>query len=236
MSHEQIVAALEDVRAGNASATHVSELETYLINVLMDEGPAAVGAILLNLEGMDFALVDQQEDSPTTVIRSSHDHNALIVEVFAVEDIASISIIPEDADVAAPPPGHEWFYDRWAELIDADIDDPGSLDDPDRTVYLVASFEADVMNGGIGQYLANSEGAFAAATIEALKSIGARRTATCLENAARLKQADESWDELWVRADPDLDDITETLIADAEYLALLTATKFGEADDDETGR
>ena len=61
--------------------------------------------------------------------------------------------------------------------------------------------------------------------------MGASKTASCLRNAAALKLADESWGELWVRADSELDELTETLMAEDETLALLTATHFGKGGD-----
>ena len=179
---------------------------------------------------MKFTRVDAPEVAPNVVFRSGHDDNALLVEALAIEDIAAISITPEDSDGPALPEGHQWFYDRWNRL--ADVDEPGSLAEPDRSVYLVAFFEAEVMTGGIGQYFANTEGALVDETVAALDAVGAGKTAACLRNAAALKLADESWDDLWVRADSELDAITERLMAEDEHLALMTATHFGEAGDD----
>lgn len=232
MSPAQIVAALEAIRAGKQDAVRASEVEEYLVNLLLTGGTAAVGELLSNLEGMAFTRVDAPEVAPNVVFRSGHDDNALIVEALAVEDIAAISIAPEDSDGPEMPAGHDWFYDLWAKLADAGVDQPGSLDEPDRTVYLIASFEADVMNGGFGQYLSNTDGAFVEDTTAALEQVGADKTATLLGNAAALKLEDETWDELWVRADAELDAITEMLMASDEYLALQTAKFFGKAGDE----
>ena len=228
MSQAQIVVALEEIRAGKDNVAQVSGLEEYLLDLLLGGGTEAVGAILKSLEGMKFTLVDAPEVAPNVLFRSDHDENALIVEALAVDDIAAISIAAEDSDGPELPAGHQWFYDRWAHLVDDDIDAPASLEEPDRTVYLIASFEAEVMIGGMGQYLANTDGAFAEETIAALRAVGAGKTASCLSDAVAHKRADESWEDMWARADSELDAITETLMADEDYLAMMTARYFGK--------
>lgn len=232
MSHAQIVGALEEIRAGSDDSTRVSDLEMYLVDLLLSGGAAAVGAILLNLAGMKFSLLDAPEQAPNTIFRSDHEDNALIVEVFVAEDLAIVSITPEDGEVPELPTGHQWFYGVWERLIGDNIGDPLALAEPDRTIYLIASFEADIMNGGVGQYLSNTDGALVAETLGALQSVGAGKTMANLKRAAELKRQDESWDDLWGRAGRQLERIDEKLMADDEYLAMMTATFFGEAGDD----
>lgn len=228
LSQEQIVAALEEVRVGNEDPTSVSALENFLIDLLLAAGKEAVGALLLNLEGMNFLLLDAPQGEPNLVFRSDHKENALIVEVFAMDDLASISISAEDAEVPQLPAGHRWFYEVWENLIGEEVEEPLALSDPGRTVYLIASFEAQVMNGGLGQYLSNTDGAFLEETVDALKKVGAKRTASYLREAASLKLADETWDELWERAGSQLGKLDDNLMADDEYLAMKTASLFGE--------
>ena len=231
MSHAQVVAALEDIRAGTEDTARVSDLESYFIDLLLNGGTAAVGSILLNLEDMTFSLADLADAAPNTVFRSDHDDNALIVEVFVADDLAAVSITPEDGDVPPLPVGHQWFYGVWERLISDGVEDPLSLPEPDRTVYLVATLEADLMNGGIGQYLANTGGLFVDETLAALQKVDATKTMSYLRKAAGLKHEKESWDDLWERAGNQLNRIDEQLMADDEYLAMKTATFFGEGGD-----
>lgn len=231
MSHDQIVAALEHIRAGNEDVTRVSDLENYLVDLLLSSGTDAVASLLLSLEDMKFSVADAEETTPNTTFRSDHEDNALIVEVFAAEDLAAVSITPEQADVPQRPRGHQWFYGVWERLIGSSIEDPLSHAEPDRTVYLIASFEADVMNGGVGQYLSNTDGRFLDETLAALRKVGAAKTAAHLQRAAGLKRRDESWDDLWGRAGDQLSRIDGKLMADDEYLAMMTATFFDESDD-----
>jgi hypothetical protein len=232
MSHKHIVVALEEVRAGKQDVERVSDLENYLLDLLLNDGADAVGALLLNLEGMKFSLADAPKESPNLVFRSDHEDNALIIEVFASKDLASVSICPEKGEVPELPGGHKWFYGEWERLIGDEIADPLVLAEPDRTVYLIASFEADVMNGGIGQYLSNTSGRFVTETLDALKRVGANQTAEHLRKAAGLKRADENWDDLWERAGDQLGALDDRLMKDDEYLAMMTANLFGKNRED----
>jgi hypothetical protein len=52
-----------------------------------------------------------------------------------------------------------------------------------RIVYLVAMFDGEVVNGGFSQFFENSSGEHAAETLNALKGIGAVRSADLLQRA-----------------------------------------------------
>ena len=228
MLHDQIVAVLEEIRAGNGDPERVSDLEMCLIDLLLNEGEDAVGAFLLSLEGMKFTLIQEPSVQQITIFRSDHESNALLVEVFAAEDLASVSINPEQGEVPELPAGHQWFYGIWEKLIREEFKDSLIFSEPNRTVYLIASFEADVMNGGVGQYLSNTNGKFVDDTIEALNKVGATKTASHLHKASRLKIEDESWDEMWERTTKQLRQLDDQIMKDDEYLSMLTAVYFGE--------
>lgn len=229
MSHDEIVASLEEVRSGNTDPERVSSLENFLIDLLMSSGKDAVGTLLLGLEGMRFSVAETPEETPVLVFRSDHSDNALIVEVFAVEDIASISITPEKGEVPELPAGHRWFYGVWDQLIGKNVADPLALPEPERTVYLIASFEADVMNGGLGQYLSNTDGKFVEDTVAALEHVCAPKAAGYLRKAAAMKKQTESWDDLWERAGKQLSNLDSKYLNDhVEYIAMMTARHFGK--------
>ena len=203
-------------------------MENHLLGLLLSDGSDAVRALLLNLEGMKFSLLNAEEGVLNPVFRSDHQDNALIIELFSSQSLASVSICPEEGEVPELPPGHKWFYGVWERLIGEEVENPLTLPEPDRTVYLIASFEADVMNGGVGQYLSNTSGDFVEPTVDVLERAGAGKTASHLRKAAGLKRANESWDDLWERAGDQLGKLDDSLMEHDEYLAMLTADLFGK--------
>jgi uncharacterized protein DUF4375 len=65
-------------------------------------------------------------------------------------------------------------------------EDYRSLPRRDRYLWNISWFEAEVMNGGVDQYLYNSSGNHAIECLAALKVIGATRSHTLLEQACKL--------------------------------------------------
>ena len=71
------------------------------------------------------------------------------------------------------------FYRRLELLALGD----GALSPDDRLIQLIGEFEADVNNGGFGQYVSNKGAARAREAVECLSAIGARRTSRWLTSA-----------------------------------------------------
>lgn len=71
------------------------------------------------------------------------------------------------------------FYRRYEGLAPEDA----ALSPDDRLIRLVGEFEADVNNGGFGQYLGNKGEARARQALACLSVIGAKRTARWLSSA-----------------------------------------------------
>jgi len=105
------------------------------------------------------------------------------------------------AQAAAPPPLsrkhhlQQRFYDRFTEVGQRVYGAKRRVrvSPDDRLILLVGELEADVNNGGFDQYLLNKGRRRARAALEALRHIGARKTARMLETALR---PDVSRDEL----------------------------------------
>lgn len=90
------------------------------------------------------------------------------------------------------------FYRRYEAVALQD----GALPPHDRLIQLVGEFEADVNNGGFGQYLANKGEARAREALDCLAAIGAKRTARWLASAlagrggqAGLERLDQQFNE-----------------------------------------
>jgi hypothetical protein len=74
------------------------------------------------------------------------------------------------------------FYKRYESISPAG--EP--LSPTDRLIVLVGEFEADVNNGGFGQYLGNKGTERAKEALASLKAVGAKRTARWLSSALQL--------------------------------------------------
>jgi hypothetical protein len=76
------------------------------------------------------------------------------------------------------------FYDRYMAAVRiAHADPPGRLPRAERLILTIGEFEADVNNGGFGQFLFNKGRRRATETVRALKRIRAPKTAAMLASA-----------------------------------------------------
>jgi hypothetical protein len=64
------------------------------------------------------------------------------------------------------------------------------LSAPARLIFLVNSFDGEMLNGGIDQFFCNSSGNFAFETLAALKTLNAKISASILEDAIKLLSLD----------------------------------------------
>lgn len=206
-----------------------AELEQYLFDALITDGSDALIERLRHLPGFEF--MPQRDDDPTALVRLVSDRagRVIVVSIFETPDLTSISVDVEDTQVAAArfDPAQAWFYETWEAL--QSMTDPAvvrRLDPAARAVYLVALFEAELMNGGIGQYLANTDGVFLDSTIEHLQLIGAIRSAEVLSEAAQLIDPGETWSEVWQRQGTLLQTLDNRFLRAGEDLAGLTASCF----------
>lgn len=79
------------------------------------------------------------------------------------------------------------FYRRYELLALRD----GALPPDDRLIQLIGEFEADVNNGGFGQYLGNKDVARAREALAGLSAIGAKRTSRWLTSALENRKGED---------------------------------------------
>jgi hypothetical protein len=77
----------------------------------------------------------------------------------------------------------EAFYARYEKLIPINDSAAACLSQEDRLIFVIGEFEADVNNGGFGQYLDNKGLERPQEALRHLEAIGARRTARWLSSA-----------------------------------------------------
>ncbi len=214
---------------GRMTPTGRAELEQHLFDVLVTDGSDTLIARLRDLPGFEF--MPQRDDDPTALVQLVSDRagRVIVVSIFETPDLSSISVDVEDAETGATKldPAQAWFYQTWEAL--QSMTDPAvvkRLDPAARAVYLVGLFEAELMNGGIGQYLANTDGVYLDTTIEHLQLIGAIQSAEILSEAAQLIEPRQTWDDVCQRHARLLQQLDDRFLRAGEDLAGMTASCF----------
>ena len=229
LNEKEVASAFERIAKGEEGPDTRADLELYLLDELVANGADAVVQILQKIPTMGFALVESDVSPPNSRYQSSDEYGLVAVDICELEDLASINISRAQEDDGGPEqyPWHEWFYSVWASIQDlSDKTEIERLSDAERAVYYIALFEAQVMNGGLGQYLANTGGQFIDETIDCLTVVGASRTAAIVQKAKGLREKGETYDEIWETKTEQLERLDEELLAIAEDLGKLAADKY----------
>lgn len=219
-----------------------AEIEEYLLEYLMklyDSGEYNLTTLvtrLTSLPELNFT-TDKECDIPDTVkLLSSTENEVITVTASLSEYHASVNITCEPQNVMATgevslDPRHIAFYSEWEKLLHiTKAHELEELSDSEKAVYYIGLLESQVMNGGIGQYLANTEGEYVEQTIDCLQTIGAEKTCQVLKDAIALKQPSQTFDDVWDEQAELLAQLDQTFMEQSEDLAALTADKFLPAD------
>lgn len=194
-----------------AAVTLQREIEGLLMQVLRSGGREAGDALVESLAEHGFVL-ERLEALPSMWLVVLPRPRVLEIWFTGTREMCGVAALSYRA--GAPWGSKEQkaaaklqaeFYRRFEKLP---IRDAG-LSQDDRLVQLVGEFEADVNNGGFGQYLGNKGEARARKALASLKAIGAKRTAYWL-GAALEAGGDES---ALHRLDQELFDNAEDLAA-----------------------
>lgn len=217
----EVELALRSIGDGTASFDVRADLEHHLLGILRDEGTAGVARLLDSLAGYTHSWSGDEVQGHSDVRGFG---KQLTVTTFCNDDLATVNVVVNGLEEAADAdPRHRAFYDIWEALLGLSDADVEKLDPTRRAVYMVALFEAEVMNGGLGQYLANTGGAYVDVTRELLHRIGARGTAGILDAALQLSAGYESYDAAWEVESEAFAKLDRELLESAEDLAGLAA-------------
>ena len=228
-NEKEAAGAFERIAKGEEGPETRTDLELYLLDELVANGTDAVVQILHKIPTMGFSFVESDASSSNSRYQSSDEYGPITVNIFEFEDLTSINIsrAQDDAVGAEQYPWHEWFYNVWMSIQKlSDKSEIERLSDAERTTYYIALLEAQVMNGGLGQYLSNTDGQFIDETIDCLQVVGALRTADIVAKAKLLREKGESYDEIWVTKKKELERLDEDFLAIAEDLGKLVANKY----------
>jgi hypothetical protein len=225
----EIARDMMQILEGSADFKVRAELENHLLGVLRENGPGALAELLQSLPGHKFELLDEGSVPSTIRLKSPGPGTGhIVVDACSGPHSVSVNVTVEDEEVITPQPDprHKAFYDIWERLLGASNSRVDQLVPSQKAVYVIGLLEAEVMNGGLGQYLTNTAGLHLEETLEYLDKIGALKTRGILSQAAELGAKYESYVEAWERRSADYESLDNEFMQTGEDLAGLTADAF----------
>ncbi len=220
---------LTRIRDGTASFEDRARLEHGLLRRLQEYGNKGVANLLREMDDHEFARSDSSDSSTKVIYTSpSSDRPRLVVTTYVGLHSASVNVTldADSSPESEPDPRHEAFYAIWEAVLETAPSQLDDLDPEQRAVFLIGLLEAEVMNGGLGQYLANTEGAYLQDTVSYLQSVGAEKTRDIVVRAVELGATSESYAAAWDDKAEEYSQLDTEFLDSGEDLAALTADKF----------
>ena len=203
-----------------------ADLELALLEAMNENGKKGVEEAVqrLNHNGHALKLVAGDGELSEYSEKLSDGERMFVIRACLSDEFSFVHVLFEKAEDPELGPEEEvleslrqTFYKRFVDIVtNVDTDRFTELESDSRDVYLIGLLEGEVNNGGFSQYFWNTEGQRAAATLEVLKRVGAKDTASLLRRAMKLYGApptddlDEWYDRL-ERVDSEHQDVLEEL-------------------------
>lgn len=220
---------LVGIRDSTASVDAETALTFYLLPVLRDKGVRGLVALIQSLDQARLGTIEVAESGAEVTLRIIEPGSeTLIIRAGEGAPCPWIEIRIEsrlDA-IAAEDPRHEAFYSIWDRFVRGEIQFAENEPGKENFVYLIATLESQIMNGGFGQYLTNTEGSHLAETFACLERIGAARMHALLAAAVDLAADFDSYLAAWDQRSDEYSRLDDAFFESAEDLAGLTADAF----------
>ena len=228
---KEAVIDLDAIRAGTASFEAQARVEHLFLQTMNSGGLSGLARLLHAIPKYNFRQLEHGGSAEEVRYSSTRGEGAeLVIDASVLPGVAfiDVKVLDESPPPAAPAPDprHEVFYGIWESMLGLEDSAVEALEPPQRAVYLIGLLEAEIMNGGLGQYLTNTEGAHLEPTLRLLEEIGATGTHRLLLEAVRLSSDAESFVAAWENKAEDFSALDDTFLAIAEDLAGLTADAF----------
>jgi len=137
-------------------------------------GLNAQGHRLEKIEDLLFTWADRRPEGEVS----------LALDIFATCGVTAKYEIPQ---VTPPPPETKWYLaaaeSSFAKFLGGGLE---TLSADEKVFHLVDQMDREVNNGGFSQFFTNSAGDYSMDTLDALKLIGAKKTAKLLAEAISL--------------------------------------------------
>ncbi len=189
--------AIDSLDAGNPSGRRLkAELELALLEAMNEDGKKGVekAISLLNGNGHNLRLVASDGELSEYSEKLSDGERLLVIRACLSSEFSFVHVLFQSAEPTELGLGDEdvedlrqTFYKRFVEIVTNVDDDRFTELEPDaRDIFVVGVLEGEANNGGFSQYFWNTEGQHAAATVDVLKRIGAKETASLLRRAMKI--------------------------------------------------
>jgi hypothetical protein len=162
---------LNRVWGGTATSDERAALEFFLLDLLKREGSDGVGDLLRGFPEGRLGTVTMSGSGADVRFTISRDEGPpLFIDTFLDSDLAFLNVVvePPAPSPTQDDPKHAAFYSAWERLLRTEPPAPDHSDEGERAVFLIGLLEAELMNGGFGQYLANTGGAHVKETLACL--------------------------------------------------------------------
>lgn len=220
---------LTSIRDSTASDDDETALTFFLLSILQDQGTQGVVALIHSLDQTLLGEIEITENGSQVVITITRPgFDPLLVEAGddGISPWVDVRVKSAVKPIAFEDPGHAAFYSIWDKFVSGEISFSEKSADKKRVVYLIATLESEVMNGGFGQYLSNTDGLYLPETFDCLQRIGATKTHALLTASVELASGCDSYDAAWDEHSERYSRLDQEFYEAAEDLAGLTADAF----------
>lgn len=217
------------IRDSTAAEDAETDLTFYLLPILQDGGVKGLIALIRSLDQARLGTVEIAESGAGVTLRIIDPGSETLIIRAGEDDLSpwvEIRIESQLDAIAAEDPRHGAFYSIWDRFVHGEIQFAENESGKEYFVYLIATLESQIMNGGFGQYLTNTEGSLLAKTFECLERIGAARTHALLDAAVDLAADFDSYVAAWDERADEYTRLDDAFFESAEDLAGLTADAF----------
>jgi len=207
-------------------------IESLLMAMLKSVGIRGIRAALkeVSADGHRLELVENADGNRRWEARIDGGR-VVEITVYSASGVQSTSVDYRVEKAEPPTRGQQrrmeaqsTFYDCYENIAKMahGADRKKRLSRDERIILLTGELEADVNNGGFSQYLLNKGRRRAKQALEALRTIGAERTAILLEQALQEKISEAELDRLDTRYYRQAEDVPSLV---AKHLQLVARTR-----------
>jgi hypothetical protein len=212
-----------------ASDDDETSLNFFLLSIIRDKRAKGVLALIQSLDQSRLGEVEITENGAEVVIKMSRPGFDPLIVRAGDDDISpwvDVRIESDAIPIAFDDPRHAAFYSIWERFVCGELSSIEIGSGKENAVYLIATLESQVMNGGFGQYLTNTDGLYLPETFECLERIGATKTHALLTAAVELASDSDSYVAAWDEKTERYSCLDDEFYEVAEDLAGLTADAF----------